>query len=207
MYKTVYKLTDQNLQTYNGYQWELNKPKETSGKGELCGPGWLHFYYSPELALFLNPLHANIDNPRLFKAEASGSFKDDRGLKGGATGLKITEEIPVVPPTLEQKVTFAILCALEVCEDSSFIKWANDWLSGKDRSAASAYIAVEAAANAAAAAASAAASAAYYATYAATYAADAASSAAYDAANTAGYAAYAKPIDLVRIAKIAMNNT
>ena len=141
----VYKLTDKNLQTYNNYQWQINEWHDTTGEGELCGEGWLHFYYSKELALFMNPLHANIAEPRLFVAEAAGQFKDDYGLKGGCTKLRIVEEIPVVMPTAEQCVKFGILCAKIVETDKAWNDWADAWLDGSDRSVESAWAAARAA--------------------------------------------------------------
>ena len=42
---TVYKLTDQKMQTHGGYQWVLGEWHEKSGEGELCGPGWLIRYW------------------------------------------------------------------------------------------------------------------------------------------------------------------
>ena len=144
----VYKLTDKNLQTQNRYQWQINEWHDTTGEGELCGEGWLHFYYSKELALFLNPLHARIAEPRMFVAEAAGQFKDDYGLKGGCTKLRIVEEIPVVMPSLEQRVKFGILCAKVVTTDKAWNDWADAWLDGSDRSADSAWAARAAAGDA-----------------------------------------------------------
>lgn len=40
--------------------------------------------------------------------------------------------------TDEQRVKFAILCAMEVCDDLSWRQWAEKWLSGEDRSQRSA---------------------------------------------------------------------
>ena len=177
----VYKLTDQNLQTHNGYQWQINDWHETDGAGELCSAGWLHFYYSKELALFLNPMHADIANPKLFVAEAAGQFKDDYGLKGGCTRLRIVEELPVVMPTNEQCVKFSIYCAKAVITDIAWNKWADAWLDGSDRSARSAEAAAWAAAWAAAGAAAGA------------------------AVRAAAWAAWdGKAIDLIAIAKKAM---
>ena len=34
-----------------------------------------------------------------------------------------------------QKVAFGILCSLEVCQSPEYRRWAEDWLSGTDRSA------------------------------------------------------------------------
>ena len=59
----LYKLTDEKMQTYNGFQWVLGETHETNGEGNLCGPGWLHAYTDPLLAILLNPIHANISNP------------------------------------------------------------------------------------------------------------------------------------------------
>lgn len=67
------KLTDQNIRTYHGFQWTVGWWVETSGKGALCGPGWLHGYDDLLLALFLNPIHAHIQNPRTWRAETTGT--------------------------------------------------------------------------------------------------------------------------------------
>ena len=183
----VYKLTDKNLQTHNNYQWQINEWHDTTGEGELCSAGWLHFYYSKELALFLNPLHARIAEPRLFVAEAAGQFKDDYGLKGGATKLRIVEEIPVVMPSLEQRVKFGILCAKVVTTDKAWNDWADAWLDGSDRSVESAWAAEWAAADADAAAG--AARAAGAAARAAAWAAEAAEAASRAASRAAAWAA------------------
>ena len=168
--ETCYKLTTQDLTTHRGYQWTLGEWRETSGEGELCGPGFLHAYSDPYLAAFMNPHHANIKSPRFFRAEGRGKKLDDRGMKCGFTQMRIMEELPAIEPTLDQRVEFGIRCALAVCSDEKFVKWANKWLSGEDRTESSADAAVAAVSAAAAYATR---SAAYYAAdYAAYYAAD-----------------------------------
>jgi len=142
----VYKLTDQNLQTHGGYQWEPGVARETDGNGDLCGPGWLHYYHDPLLAVLLNPIHADIEDPILWEAEAEGLHKDDQGLKGGCTKLTLLRQIDLPQITTEQRIRFGILCAKAVCADPAWNKWADRWLSGADMS-------VEAAATAAATAA------------------------------------------------------
>ena len=145
---TIYKLTDKNLQTSNAFQWEIGKWYKTSGKGELCGDGWLHAYHSPDLAILLNPSHADIEEKtmRLFRAEGRGKSLDDKGLKVGFSQMRIVEEIDKPKWTTTQRVAFGLLCAMEVCKNEAWRKWAQDWLSGKDRMEAAA-IAVEAAAE------------------------------------------------------------
>jgi hypothetical protein len=116
-----YKLTDARMRTHGGYQWTLGEKRTTDGAGGLCGPGFLHFYLDPYLAILLAPLHVNFGSgARLFRAKAGGAIKHDRGLKAGASELTLLEEIPLPNPTLKQRAAFAKLCA----------KWANEAARG-----------------------------------------------------------------------------
>jgi hypothetical protein len=137
-----YKLTDKNMRTYGGFQWELNENHKTSGNGGLCSSGWLRCYDDPLLAVLLNPIHDNIKKPRLFKIKVSGKKKTDKGLKFGFTNMKLVKEIPLPKITDLQRAAFAILCAKKVYNNARFNKWADKWLSGEDRSARSAAWAV-----------------------------------------------------------------
>ena len=192
-----YKLTDQNLQTYEGFQWEMGKKVTTSEEEELCGPGWLHYYHHPLLAVLLNPIHANIKNPRMFEVEVGSTCLDDKGLKGGTTEMTLVKEISIPEVTIVNRIAFAILCAKDVYKETGWNKWADNWLNNIDRShdaAAAAYAAADAAAAYAADAAYA---------YADAYA-DAADAAyvAYTAAAAA--AANAADLDLITLAEKAM---
>jgi hypothetical protein len=212
-----YKLTDQNMRTHKGYQWELQQWKETDGEGDLCSPGWLHYYSDPLLAAFLNPIHANFEAPRLFQVEVAGKVKEDHELKLGCTKMRLVKELEMPAVTMEQRVKFGILCALEVCKNITFVQWAANWLDGTDRSkeataaaaraaraaAADAYDAAYAAARAADAYDAAYAAARAADAYADAYAADAAARAAAwaaGAARAANAAAEIKDIDLIAIA-------
>jgi hypothetical protein len=213
----AYKLTDENLQTHNYTQWQIGEWKETNGEGDLCGPGWLHYYSSPLLAVLLNPIHAGFENPRLFEIEVAGEIKEDRGLKFGCTKMRLVKELELPAVTMEQRIKFAIYCALEICAEPEFVKWANGWLDGTYRSrAAVTEIAVWAANVVDAAAATDndidiwtsvvvndAADAAYYYCYRAGCEADAAWSAARAAARAAN-AVDVKPFNLIEVAKKAM---
>jgi hypothetical protein len=200
------KLTDENMQTFAGTQWVLREFKETSGEGDLCSKGWLHYYSDAKLAAFLNPIHANFAAPRLFEIEVAGSIKSDNGLKYGCTKMRLVQELQFIKPTQEQCIKFAIYCALEGYKDKQFVQWATNWLDGTDRSKESARDtawAAWAAARAAAYDAGAADAAAW-----AAWAAEAAWAArvAYDVAYWAAGAAYyaAGTLDLVAIAHKAM---
>ena len=140
----LYKLTDQNAQTMNGTQWGPGVTHETDGTGSLCGPGWLHAYEHPLLAVLFNPIHADFYSPRMFDAEGSGASLRDEQLKIGVTSLTTIREIPFPEITIEHRVKFAIMCALNVCSGPGFISWANSWLDGTDRSAEAADAAAKA---------------------------------------------------------------
>lgn len=195
-----YKLTTQDGTTHNYYQWSLPKGEKpgdwhrTSGEGNLCRPGWLHYYHHPLLAVLLNPIHADIQDPILWEVEVGGEQKDDAGLKGGATKMRLLKKIDLPMFSTEQRVVFGIYCALETCNDKEFVRWANGWLMGSDRSAAAATQAARAEAAWTATA---------WAAWAAARAADAAWTAAAWAAEAARAAAEVAKIDLVTIAKKA----
>jgi len=195
----AYKLLHQDKTSHGGCKWTIGEWKSTSGEGELCSEGWLHFYESPLLAVLHNPIHADLQKPRLFEVEiaSDAKIKKDGQMKSGATKVRIVKEIPLPEINLVQRTAYAILCAKEVYKDEKWNKWAGKWLSGEDRSqtaanAASAAYVTNAAADAAA--------------YAAAYAAsNAAADAAAYAASAAAYAAsYAATDDLLAIAQKAM---
>jgi hypothetical protein len=171
------KLTDHNGYTRRGQcnetRWEVGKSVRATGAGtDLCTDGVLHYYDSPYLAMLMNPIHAGIENPRMFEVEGDQVATD--GLKSGAKSLTVIREISPPQPTTEIRVTFAILCTLKVYKDKKFASWARDWLSGKDRSERAAEAAARAAEWAAEWAAAAAARAAVWAAEAAVRAARAA---------------------------------
>ena len=203
--KIAYKLTDSEMKTHRGFQWELGKWYETTGRWSLYSPGWLHFYSNPLIGLFLNPIHANIKNPRLFRAEVKGRGLDDHGLVCGYTKARLVEELPVPQISFVQRVRFAILCAKKVYKEKEWNKWANNWLSGKDRTeksiviAKSAVIAVESAVQSTA-------KSALCVIQSATSIASAfcTDKSAKNAAKSAFFATKSKKIDLIKIAQKAM---
>jgi hypothetical protein len=92
----LYKLTTQDNMTrkgeYNETVWGENVTHSGTGKGDLCSPGYIHAYTHPLLAVLLNPIHANIDNPKFWEAEGE-VVKSDRGLKVGCATLTTIREI------------------------------------------------------------------------------------------------------------------
>jgi len=184
--KKYYKLTNQKMRTYDGFQWVLEEWQEAEGSisKSLCTDAWLHCYDSPLLAVLHNPIHADIKNPRLFEVEVDGKSKNDNGVKHGFREMRLVKELPLPKITTIQKIAYSILCAKEVYREKTWNKWADNWLLGKNRIK-------DTAANAAAANAGAvhAANAAVHAANAAVHAADDTAYAAADAAYNAAYAA------------------
>jgi hypothetical protein len=143
-----YKLTDENMQTWNNTKWvlgEWHEPYYRDATANLCSGAWLHGYLDPVLAVLLNPIHADFNTPRLFEAEAKGEIKYDGQLKFGCQKMRIVKELALPKIPLVKRVEFAIKLALKIYKNKDFVKWANNWLNDSDRSAESANAAYDAA--------------------------------------------------------------
>ena len=137
----VFKLTNKNMRAHCGFQWTLGETRSSSGDGGLCGPGWLHAYEHPLLAVLYNPMHGNFRSPRLFEAETGdGRILRDGQVKLGTNSLTLVKELPLPVVTLTQYIAYSILCARRVTPRTTANRawhlWAKNWLSGKDRSPA-----------------------------------------------------------------------
>ena len=189
-----YKLTDSNGRTHGETQWGEGVTHTAVGSGtEFCSPDLIHFYTDPLVAILHNPVQANFHKPLLWEVETSAPVYSDNGTKHGAKSVTTLRQLPVPIVPLAAVVRYGILCAQLVYQDKGWNRWAKNWLSGLDRTRASAdaaYASADAAAAARAAAAAAYAAAAYAsadaadASYDAAAAARAAANAARDAADT-----------------------
>ena len=188
----VYKLFRQDMTTQmSNHVWLVGQRIDLYYGGEGgCTSGVIHYYESPEMAALISPIHVGSDYNRLFECGVEHPIGSD-GVKHWAKDIQLIQEIKLPVFDIEQRVKFAVLCAMEVCVLPTFISWANRWLSGEDQTAC-------AAANAARAARAAANAAA---TYAARAAANAAAIYAARAAIYAARAAYAadKPLNFTKI--------
>ena len=129
-----YKLTNKQSTTFNDTQWGEGITHQATVKGKtLCTNQVIHVYASPLLAAFLNPIHMDFRNPRLWECECSRPVADD-GMKLGVKSCTTLRKVPLPKVTTEQRVKFAILCALAVYHATEFVLWADGWLTGKDRS-------------------------------------------------------------------------
>lgn len=144
----LYKLTDKNWETYNHTKWGPGVThRARPGKGNLCSPYYIHAYTDPWIAILTNPIHANIKNPVLWEARGRVVLSD--GLMVGGKTITTINIIEAPSFKLEDCVCFAIFCAKQVYHDSRWNKWADDYLSDKDRSEKAALAAREEAAAAA----------------------------------------------------------
>jgi hypothetical protein len=193
---TWYKLTDKDGYTRKGKEneclWGENITHTATGKGShLCSRDLIHVYRNPLIASFMNPSHADFKNPLLWECEANGECAHEGQLKSGFKTVTTIRRIDLPVITLEQRIRISIYCALKQYSALSFVKWANAWLDGSDRSARAARAACAEAAEAAAQAARAAEWAAQAAEWAAREAAQAARAACAEAAEAAARAAWA----------------
>lgn len=141
---TYYKLTDANGCSRGGTQWGESVRHKARGKGsELCTDSVIHVYASPLAAALFSPIHVT-GYTQLWKCEGPKSVAGD-GLKIGVKWLRTLHQVPLPVLTLEQRVCCAIAWAKAVNSDPKWNKWADDWLSDKDRSAEAAAEAAEAA--------------------------------------------------------------
>jgi hypothetical protein len=152
---TWYKLTDKDGYTRKGKEneclWGENITHYATGKGsQLCSRDLIHVYRNPLIASFMNPSHADFKNPLLWECEAKGDCNHDGQLKSGFKTVTTIRRIDLPVITLEKRIRISIYCALKQYSAPSFVKWANAWLDGSDRSARAA-AAAEAEARAAAA--------------------------------------------------------
>jgi len=142
-----YKLTDSNSRSYNNTQWGPGITHEVTGGRNLCGPGWLHYYSDPLLAVILNPIFGNFrpKTMQLWECEIGGTIKSDHGLKYGTRRLTTLKQIPIPYVSDKQRVRFAILCAMRIYSEPTWVAWARGWLDGTNRSMARARAAANAA--------------------------------------------------------------
>jgi hypothetical protein len=203
----LYKLTTQDNTTYDDFKYVINqkytKPKKDNP--QLCTNDIYHAYKDINLAFLLNPIHANIINPRLYECQGEIVISDFS--KVGCFDLTLTKEIK--PPTwvgrkdeIKVRLLFAVLSAREVLpifekkypndnRSRLAIEAAENYINNPAARAAEAAEAAWAAGAAAAGAAGGAAGRAAWAAWAAWAAGEAAERAAWAAAERAAWAAAA----------------
>ena len=137
--ETVYKLTRPDRTAHNGFKYEVGKEYRFSGIGELCGSGFSHAYLSLATAVLHNPIHGKFNPVIGWKCNAVIGKRDGH-MKVGCTSIELIEQVilPIVTP--EQRIAYEIHCIFPSVLPE-WNKWAKDWLSGKNRSKETAWVA------------------------------------------------------------------
>jgi hypothetical protein len=132
------KLTTKDMKTRDGRQWTLGEWQTASGRGLACDDGWLAAYADPLLAAFCNPSHENLTDPLVFEVETRGKFLDDYSCFA-ATEMRLVRPLPsLLEIDTQRRIRFGILCAFRSTMSGRWMVWAENWLSGKDRTRAEA---------------------------------------------------------------------
>ena len=111
--------------------------KITDANGNIDeGPGRTRWYNDPLLAVMLNPIcdNYNLDTAKIWSCEWTISGE------AGRRNNKTLKEIELPRVTLNQRIAFGVICALQVYQEPEFSKWAENWLSGKERDAKTPWI-------------------------------------------------------------------
>lgn len=136
--QTLYKLTTQDNYTrkgeYNQTRWGDNVTHKADGRGgQLCGPGYIHAYLSPALAVFMNEIHAGIYPAKLWEAKGVITLSD-MDLKVGCYSLTTVKEMELPKLSMNQHIAFGILVTQQISNDNGWRRWAEKWLEDADRS-------------------------------------------------------------------------
>jgi len=141
-----YKLLSKEMTSYKDTKWEIGIPIKIEKIGNtMCSNEVLHCYNHPLLAVFLNPIHVNIKEPKLFEIKVDEIVNND-GLKFASKSQTLINEIPLPKISSEQRIEIGIKIAKTVYKDEKWNEWADKWLSGEDRSITAADTAANAAA-------------------------------------------------------------
>lgn len=129
-----YLPTDSDGRDWLNREWGPDKSHTTDNENHRP-----HTYHDPLTAVLLAPAfeeYPAFTVGKLFTAE--GTRSDNDLLRPGWFSLKTLSEVPIPDVTETQRITFGIVCALNVVTQPDFCRWAFDWLSGKDRTPESA---------------------------------------------------------------------
>ena len=122
-----YLITDQENKSWRDIQWGENVTHEEENSN-------YHFsvYHSPQVACYMYPCYEGIKNPKLWIASGENPNRDE-GLRSKFSKLTTIKEFVVSLPTDDQRITFGILCAMNLVVNPLFRNWAKAYLLGEDQ--------------------------------------------------------------------------
>ena len=129
------KWVSEDMKTMNDTKWVINVPNELPEKDYhiLYSNGLFHYAKHPLIAVIFKDFYSCGDYTKLYEVAPQGKIVEGWHTCG-ATKLTLVKELEIPEVSNTQKVAFAILCALEVCNEEFFVSWANKWLNNEDRS-------------------------------------------------------------------------
>jgi len=136
----IYKLIRQDRTTRDGFRYppKGSRLPELDGIGELCSGHWYHGYAHPLLAVLHAPIHVDSDYTKMIEIEVPEVYAPSQMKLGFTTGI-VGGVIPLPKITGEQRTRYGIGCVCSIYKDKFYRKWADDWISGKDRTKATAW--------------------------------------------------------------------
>jgi len=131
----LYFLADQEGHLADHRVLQCGKFKQAIGSKDdplarYAGP----IHTSPLVAALTHPDSVDGDHNKMFEVNRWKVNVDSTNPEA----YTVVKEVPVPTVTLGQKVAFTVATIREIYHDSDFVQWADDWLSGKDRSVESA---------------------------------------------------------------------
>ena len=134
----LYLVTDQNCQTWREVQWGINVTHIQTN------PNY-HFpvYDNLSVAAYMYPAYDGIENPKIWEAIGEGESRSQTGFRNKYAKLTTLREIPFQIPTIEQRISFAILCSMNLVLNPLFQTWALNYLRNVDRTKETAHVVSE----------------------------------------------------------------
>lgn len=121
-------MTNQNNQTWRNIQWGENITNQEDNPN-------FHFkcYDDLSIATYMYPAYEGYENPHIWEAIGEGESRSQTGFCNKYAKLTTLKEIQYQNPTIEQRITLAILCSLNLVLNPLFRKWGIDYLRKIDQ--------------------------------------------------------------------------
>lgn len=129
-----YLVTDQDNKTWRDIQWGENVTHDEENSN-------YHFevYNSPQVACYMYPCYEGIKNPKIWLCTTGDNLSREDGFRTRFAKITTIKEFPISLPTIEQRITFGILCAMSLVLNPLFRNWALSYLLREDQTQATAH--------------------------------------------------------------------
>lgn len=139
----LYLVTNQENKTWRNIEWGEGITHEESNSN-------YHFtaYDNLLVAAFMYPTYDGIAysteiTPRIWEAVGEGESNDQGGFRKKYAKLTTVKEVSFQNPNIDQRMNFAILCAMSLVLNDTFRSWAIDYLMRTNQTKEAAHAASE----------------------------------------------------------------